>query len=864
MNSNFYRPYHIINGKHLKYLGDKLLYSTAFLVDHILKFHKSAFSWRNLELIPDIILANKDSSFRHFYADIMSFLSKQHLRKTVNAVFQYKFNSKIANEMTFLSKISESSAAAFNFTLDESYHLKSYYKKKLAAKYQEYNLIGNISSIEGYIHSIGYLHSIIGDIHYYDEEYDDAIIHYTDALQAMRGNSEELIPHQFILYTRNKLNLGLCLEKTRSYDRAYSIYRSLIIQLKDFDFKGRNKSVDPYNDWETPYKRMQLFLRPHVAMLNVIEKQRQDGITYDNLERNIREYLSYLEVSELNLFPLGQQDNPLDYDVLGSFTDEKDEVLRVDKKRLTSLITDYYFSVGGMLFYKNQIFYRLIYTPRCVDQISKDIRTGLKKRKNKYYHPSHSAYLYYLHAIISFNSPFHENVNTLLYDQGHQKLRPFNKENILKITEHIKFATNYLDQNAYKILNNKQYEVIANLFGKLGDTLLACLNAESANINACLPILELYAREEVDFEKKKVIFELENKLDISLVFALYRMAYLFFKEAGKDYSAVFQYKKVLYIIKDRLESANLIPTELLENIASIIMHAHISISGVSNRAELKKYRFYTEGAEAISPILYQNLSTATDIKEVIILVENIKLKRYENYHTSFKASPYSTISSMFLRMLELKLQGQIELTTIEKVMGENNYEGLLKHLIQEVQLRGKTSEDYKNLVRSTANAYYCFHTVIKILNTYGISYILNHSLVATMHKRMAIVCLYYNLVREAGKYSLKDGEERTDVEEAIRKLVGKHFKFNTDAFHHLDLAKLHYEKAILLHTEGHVYRDLNQEMYTLDDDFNDNFMHFCAASERFRMNTGRIEALIAEVNRELKLSNFYKYKYYAG
>jgi len=43
----------------IKDFGDKLLVSTSFLVDHLYKFHKNAFSWRNIEMTPEILDINK-------------------------------------------------------------------------------------------------------------------------------------------------------------------------------------------------------------------------------------------------------------------------------------------------------------------------------------------------------------------------------------------------------------------------------------------------------------------------------------------------------------------------------------------------------------------------------------------------------------------------------------------------------------------------------------------------------------------------------------------------------------------------------------------------------------------------------------
>lgn len=200
--ANLYRPYLIIHSRHLKLLGDKLLYSTAFLMDHLLKFHKHAFSWRNLELIPEIILINKDPNLRFFLKDIMDFLFHMHIRKTTNAIFQFKFFRKVTNEIEYLTKTSELSSAAFNFTVDESFHLKHYYKKKLISRFdEEKNSTGSIP--KSYVHSIGYIQSILGDLFFYDGEYDDAIKYYSDSVQTPRAilaNNGKLTYHQGVLF----------------------------------------------------------------------------------------------------------------------------------------------------------------------------------------------------------------------------------------------------------------------------------------------------------------------------------------------------------------------------------------------------------------------------------------------------------------------------------------------------------------------------------------------------------------------------------------------------------------------------------------------------------------------------------------
>ncbi|MCB0625968.1 MAG: ATP-binding protein, partial [Saprospiraceae bacterium] len=236
LTSNLYRPYLIIHSRYLKALGDKFLFSNAFIIDHLLKFHPFGFSWRNLELIPEIILINKEPNLRSFIGDVISFMSNIMIRHTTSGLFQLKFYNKTANELKFISKISDLSAAAFNFTLDESLLIKRHYKKKLQElrnNYQHYDQqgLGN-----RYIHSMGFIQTILGDLHFYDKEFDDALLFYTDSIQTLRVPYDEkrITKHQVILLIRNRLKIGLTLEKMRAFDSAFSIYRELILDTPVF------------------------------------------------------------------------------------------------------------------------------------------------------------------------------------------------------------------------------------------------------------------------------------------------------------------------------------------------------------------------------------------------------------------------------------------------------------------------------------------------------------------------------------------------------------------------------------------------------------------------------------------------------
>ncbi len=992
LTSNLYRPYTIINSRFLKSLGDKLLYSSAFLLDHILKFHRTAFSWRNLEMIPDIILANKDPNFRPFFRDLMQFLSNQHIRQTLNAVFQYKFYNKVKNEIEYLSKTSEFSSAAFNFTLDESFHLKSYYKKKLAAKYLEYREFDNRNTGKDYIQSIGYLHSLIADLHYYDEEFDDAIIHYSDSIQSFSDFQKKgsLQDHQVVPYTSNLMNLGLSFEKIQSYDKAHAVYRNLIIFSKSFNKKKENGQAA--DSWDASYKRMQLFLRPYIAILGVIEKQRTDGITFDNLTRNISEYVEFLGMAELELFP-SEKNNIIDYDeieVLKEIKEKNGNMVPAyqDKKRIITLLVDYYMNVGGILFFKNHIYFRMLYRGNKIvdEKVTMEIKNYFEKNKEapntNRYRPSHAAYLYYLHALCAIISPYYENKYAKVEGNKVPKLASNNN-----LVEKLIFLFFFLDGKSYPILNSNQKETIANILSKLGDALLSCIPPidKEKNVTDQLGIeaLKLVAQDfkEISslFLERLKTFETNDNLHSELVFLIYGLSYQFYYQAGKTYSASFQLKKILYILRDsskavvkKYKKEKLL--DCTEKIAQKILKNLAGVSNASNRAQISKYRFYTNDKEDLTNHIYQGVSTENEVKEVLSMVETLRLK-YPGGHREVKISlnPYSTVSSMFSRLFELKLYAEKIFDEIEEKIGivdkseivklfqnfeqikkgitdikhgnknfENvdgnsigkskatkeravtYFEDMLKGILKEYENEKPTvqkseikddlyllkqildndinqgwnpdtslceshvflkqlkntfekikeynttfskvyrekdnqKEDYEFIIPRILDGLFACINAVKILNTYGAGYILTNSFLASFHRLIGLYGILYEV------YNFYEPEpENSEIFRQKGDLFGEGAFIDFDPYYHFSLARQALEKAIQLHTEGKAYRVINRGMFTLDDDFNDSLTHFCAAVERYTMNSNQKYRTLERMIQNLSKSRVYNYKNYVS
>lgn len=464
-------PYLLEKQRHFKLFNDKNLYLSAFLIDHIFKFHRSAFSWRELELMPDIILGSKGPNLREMMSGIINYMLEKHfLRETSNAMFQYKFRSRASTEFRYISKISDENAAAFNFTYDESYHLKTYFKNKLRSK-KETSLETGIAN-NSLLSTISYLNSTIADLHYYDEEYDDAIRYYNDSIEPLNLTIKEakgsMVSHnEKIQFLRNRLLVGLCFEKTERFYSTYSVIRSTMIQSYKWNFKvfeqeeNSRKSKkkrkgnaqlanQPEYDkhWETPYKRLQLFLRPHLALLACIEKGRTDGITESNLRRNIEEYCNFMGLK--NLFPLETFQPGLGYRDFFKQTADTDRL--GDYKRVQTLLADYYQNIGSILFFKNRNFnsihhkgaygiwyqYFKLKNPNTDQEGTIEIyelnnkrllvkglrysslqetRNIFNKTKDQYFFPSFSSTFYFITALGHILSPYLENLHEIFGDE---------------------------------------------------------------------------------------------------------------------------------------------------------------------------------------------------------------------------------------------------------------------------------------------------------------------------------------------------------------------------------------------------------------------------------------------------------------
>lgn len=287
-----YRPFLLNYSRRLKNNSDYLLVSTTYLLDHILKFHPVAFSTRNLELLPEVLSTNRTPQLRSFIDSLLQFLSYSYIRDTGISLFEYRFYNTVSNEIYHLTSLFEEESAAFNFTLDESYPIKIHIRNKILELRKIHKDYRSIQSYE-FIHSISALNNLLGDVRYFDQEYNDAITAYSDALQALRNIDEKYTRRIeiVILIIQLQLKIGLTFEKIKTYENSLAYFTDAMQYCTNIILRYANlKSATSGQGPATPEasvvsvtELLQTSIQAFIANLYLIEKMSSNGVTMEKV-----------------------------------------------------------------------------------------------------------------------------------------------------------------------------------------------------------------------------------------------------------------------------------------------------------------------------------------------------------------------------------------------------------------------------------------------------------------------------------------------------------------------------------------------------------------------------------------------------
>ncbi|NOQ75612.1 MAG: hypothetical protein GQ574_26630 [Crocinitomix sp.] len=868
-----YRPYLIAHGRSSKFRSDKLLVSTSFLVDHILKFHNQGFSWRNLELTPEILAINKEPELRRFITNLLESLFKTHIRRIENGIHQYKFYSRLEHEIRFLSRISPADSAAFNFTLDESILIKKHYKSKINQLRKNYTQEASLQNV--HIDSIAFINNLLGDLHFFDKEYDDALVNYNDTIQSLkRVKIENLTLKHFTLYCLVRLKMGHTYERIKAFNSSLSNYLELQNDILIFSERIKSKGLKK-NKNKNISRQIQNEIRAigqgFLSSLVAIEKSALDGLTSKHLINNYKTFKVWIKT----------------FDTDGD-------------KGFQFLKANFFLNRGSILFFKNGNIH-----------LQSDLKNENKKQKNKFtlytnwdnqlikqrkmrlvnYRPSISALKDYTESLHWYLLVFKQTGN--------------NKKDKLSFSHII----NLINRKGYK---NSKYSYsgmgtpfiisLAGVLSKLADCLLTLQDGRKIKesdlrmffwINSSereLSLQECFDQHliyNVNDEKLLSVVEIKRNFDVPKIVVLYEVIAKLYESVGKDINASFQRRKILYTLNvldfpSRLSKK--LQSQISSKVSSLfkkILRGFYQAHENTIRPQILKYELIFcrdkiyDTNRVDSKSLYNNISTSIEAKETEILTNDLIRKFSSSSNDdNYESSPFGHTPSVYVRYLELRSHFKKNASELKKDVLNNetfnkefwSKNRLKAHYQKFCFYRSKNSQlNKKNdfIVQKTCDTIFTINTAINLFGVHGQSAIFGHSLLAESHWNMAIWCQVLKVeltITDGNKFF--NGSKYDTYKVILEDLIGAGIMHRLDPKQHLEKAKEHYQKAIAMHCEGDSYRQLIDKMYYLEDDFTDNFSHFSLAVERFYINTGTIYDRLEIINDCLEDSRLYKLSSY--
>ncbi|MEP0266375.1 ATP-binding protein [Dokdonia sp.] len=682
--ADIFRPYILNNGLYLKNLSDKILVSTSYLLDHIYKFHEFGFSWKNLELLPEIIDINRAPLLRRHIENIITFLSDSSIKKVDNGFVNFKFHRKVIEEINFLSKQSDAESAIFNFTLDESYTIKKHYSQrlqKLSESYEQFK-----SSEAEFVSSKTFLEVVLGDLHFFDKEYDEAILYYTEASQKLKKMSidDKLSLSQSFFYTQIMLKEALVFERLNTYGTALIKYSELVELIRSHGSKLKKLGEEDSNNRKAVKGKKNLFKKYD------LQKKTKDNRSDFHFAKSMYENFSIMFLSILaklvNIENIGKQGITLkdsrraDRDFHSVY-----DYLKKDEKYLIKV--EYHLQKGDILFYKNGLLYKDY--NRASETLQLRGYNSIPDGGYRDYNAPFSAYEEYLFglslAVHKLNDNFlkdliddssldnpkigsdkidvleikkYENFTEVLF----KKLRDNHKGEGLKRLENdlIKYIIPFLkfQKDSYSQLNisHNTWNIIARLLSAVGDCLLiTCPNPSIKNLTKKFKKgFSLIGQDILEYLKSndKSISKYTSKgkrVGQCKEFSRTELALIYFAASAKCYeraneirNSAFQNKKILYTIKS-LKKYFKIDTNL-SNTNHFLSELTIGIIELLNKnRDLIIYPEFSKAKNLTKPLNLPPSKLYNELREYYRFSYNTEVKMtilhwYDLYICDFKNS----------------------------------------------------------------------------------------------------------------------------------------------------------------------------------------------------------------------------------
>jgi hypothetical protein len=821
----------------IKEHSDKLLVSSLRFVDFLFKFHKNHFSWKHLDMSPEMLEVNRAPELKSVVVDLLSYFTQIHINRSNFSLSEYKFDSLIANEIFAMAKTDEVFSALFSFSLDEMLPLKKQYQELLEKTEKEYlkEKEGENKSSE-FIDAVSSLQGVLGDLHYYDDELEEAEAHYKSAVQAFRRDNKKLKLVQLYTYVRYMLRLGIIYEKRKQYDFAYMTYGELCTRIIQGRVRDKKTSTEPEisADRDEPsvhkitFEGLKMLYLPFIAKLQILELSHMGGIAYNHLER---------------------------------LDDEFDLITRyIDHEGARFLEAEFNSRVADILYYKNM-----------------DIKL-LNSEKNEK-NSSCTACEYYRKALYTLLNKDKISLKKLLGESIDKLKDNYNMKfctilaRILSDWGNVFFSCDISD----KTEKNKKHEETK---------CYICGNERRNTIKNDSPIDFLYhckkyleSEEKNEFSPFSKDIKLETKRDIA--FAMYSISSVAYRKASLYKRSSYQMYKMLCLFKDY----NIYNSDYITRLSKIAIHYLWYANDDLNVLELNKRKkvfgkFDKDAKNEIIPL--QNLLVDTEITRIRILVKELELKQDKNkapknlkkYYGLRITSPYKINYSIIGRIYRLRLKSELNYEMYKKILKKepmaNNQDTTIEKIQEEIKYILENNDNmtakeifgekfniiqvFENLI---AESIYCLTDAAQLLETMDETYLFPHSFIGSIHEHLSFWARQYEAYEKLKKENPQI-IKNSHIKEYLKQYLDEEWREQLSGYRENQRALSHYYKCLEMHNGGRAYHTMIDNICYVMDSYNDRSDHFNIAEERHLILNGRIGKKINELKDIYKDSKFYE------
>lgn len=909
-------PLQLLVTASVKDFGDKIMVASSFLLDHIFKHHRSGFSWRDLESMPELMDVNKSPELREVLQRFLGHLSKIHLKKMRNGLYDFTFTQKIVDEISYLCKVNTNESAALNFTLDESLSMKRYYYNRLRLLNSGSANVDNPSR-DAQMAAIIRVSNILADIHYNDEEYHECILLYSDVCNRLKSllPINSLDGSQHLQYLRALLKLAIVFEKVRNYDQALLTYNTLT--NVNWAYLQRNPSVRA---------RLSLYYQHILARLHLMEKSLPNGIISEMLIEAMTEFNwvvppktrnmgirieFYRRLANVLYFKNGvpSENNLPENSDISSVTFMIDTCCascRIYSKNIIGILLgrdtapDFHGmgcisiseTVSSISSYLKRI--DMAQNPDWIDQIH-EVARNLKLLGNCLLACANrstsdiSGFMRFMDAAALGNGDIVHEVETLtiiLVSQKHDnKLDTYLMLSYMAAVlyraigahrEEYYLYVNIMFTMCKQPLRDVSYLQMNIMLKKLNDNIIVrairCLYRGYSHIH----------RAEID--RDKACFVADSILD-NYNMNLDNLTLNYDLKEIMLHKAAFELNMASLEIKEILEKGQferLKDCQLVEkyNIQRFLIDKYSSISLITNRIlemDLKsRYNyliFQVMGFDAWFNTTYVGLSRTLEYSTYIDGRNRFLKQLIGNVNTWFTSMQCSVknydriiIGSLredetYKEALKLGLlQGGRELTMDEYL----DFANKLKH--GDKHTPSSKNESASQLLLTlfehcVCDSIFCLDSAIKHIMIKGISFKYQYSLLANLHYHLGVWCHYLSSYAKFLSDNLHDTRLKV-VKLRVDSTFGQSGRSTLSPMYHYEIALDYYYKAFRAHQGGDSYRDLSQDIFFLNDDLDSDVTHFAIGFERFMLGRESLKKRIRYLHKMNKKSVAYQSEYY--